>query len=161
MEPIPRFVFGLVLIPRLNSKESKSSSTDILQQELSNLPNRLGQHPSPILVKKPTGAWRICVDYRALNNITTKDAHPFPRIDDSYMQLQGARFFTSLDLQNGYWQIPLDKDSMTTMKKTASTSSASSLDPRKNKLTHSMFKQLEEQTIFTYSRKTHKSKPWQ
>jgi hypothetical protein len=65
-----------------------------------------------ILVKKPTGAWRICVDYRALNSITTKDAHPLPRIDDSYMQLQGARFFTSLDMQNGYWQMPLDKDSI-------------------------------------------------
>jgi len=65
-----------------------------------------------VLVKKPTGEWRICVDYRALNNITTKDAYPLPRIDDSYLQLQGAKYFTSLDLQNGYWQFPLAKDSI-------------------------------------------------
>ena len=65
-----------------------------------------------VLVKKPTGEWRICVDYRALNNITTKDAYPLPRIDDSYLQLQGAKYFTSLDLQNGYWQFPLASDSI-------------------------------------------------
>ena len=65
-----------------------------------------------VLVKKPTGEWRICVDYRALNNITTKDAYPLPRIDDSYLQLQGAKHFTSLDLQNGYWQFPLARDAI-------------------------------------------------
>ena len=48
-----------------------------------------------------------------------KDAYPLPRIDDSYLQLQGAKYFTSLDLQNGYWQFPLAKD---TIPKTAFSS---------------------------------------
>ena len=47
-----------------------------------------------------------------LNSITKKDAYPLPRIDDSYLQLQGAKYFTSLDLQNGYWQIPLTDDAI-------------------------------------------------
>ena len=65
-----------------------------------------------VLTRKQNGSWRICTDYRLLNSITKKDAYPLPRIDDSYLQLQGARYFTSLDLQNGYWQIPLTGDAI-------------------------------------------------
>jgi len=66
-----------------------------------------------VLAKKPDGSTRICVDYRALNRITEKDAHPLPRVDESFSQFAGARYFTSLDLKSGYWQIPLDEDSKT------------------------------------------------
>src|SRR5213079_1132501 len=64
-----------------------------------------------VLAKKPDGSTRICVDYRALNRITEKDAHPLPRVDESFSQFAGAKYFTSLDLKSGYWQIPLDEDS--------------------------------------------------
>ena len=62
-----------------------------------------------VLAAKPNGETRVCVDYRALNKATDKDAHPLPRIDESFGLFSGAKYFTSLDLRSGYWQIPLDE----------------------------------------------------
>ena len=64
-----------------------------------------------VLVKKKDGKLRFCVDYRALNSITKKDVYPLPRIDDSLAMLKKGKFFTTLDLFAGYWQIPLASDS--------------------------------------------------
>lgn len=60
-----------------------------------------------VLAKKKNGEWRFCVDFRTLNSITTKDAYPLPRIDDTLRALHGNRYFSILDLLSGFWQIPL------------------------------------------------------
>ena len=67
---------------------------------------------SPIvLVAKKDGSTRFCVDYRKLNAITKLDVFPLPRIDDSLDVLASARYFTSLDLASGYWQVGMEAHS--------------------------------------------------
>ena len=62
-----------------------------------------------VLVMKKDGTFRFCVDYRKVNAVTKKDVYPLPRIDDTIDRLQGASYFSSIDLAYGYWQIEVDE----------------------------------------------------
>ncbi|GKA52638.1 copia protein, partial [Tanacetum coccineum] len=55
---------------------------------------------APILfVKKKDGSFRMCINYRELNELTVKNRYPLPRIDDLFDQLQGSQFFSKIDLR--------------------------------------------------------------
>ena len=68
-------------------------------------------YASPIvLVRKPSGKLRVCIDYRLLNRKTVKDAYPLPRIQDALQALRGAKYFGSIDLAHGFFQLRVAED---------------------------------------------------
>jgi len=67
---------------------------------------------SPVLlVKKPTGKYRFCIDLRKVNNATVKDAYPLPQVQAILDRLKEAKVISTLDLKDGYWQVPLHPES--------------------------------------------------
>jgi transposase InsO family protein len=71
---------------------------------------------APVLVRKKDGSVRWCIDYRDLNTKTVKDTFPLPNIEECLDSLAGTQWFSTLDLESGYYQIRLADDDM---KKTA------------------------------------------
>ena len=62
-----------------------------------------------VIVDKKDGSKRFCVDFRKLNQITKPNSYPLPLIDDILALLGKAKYFTSLDLKSGYWQVLMDE----------------------------------------------------
>ena len=58
---------------------------------------------------KKDNTLRFCVDYRKVNELTRKDAYPLPRVDDTLETLSGSKWFSTLDLLSGYWQVKVEE----------------------------------------------------
>lgn len=70
------------------------------------------EYASPIvLAKKKDLSLRLCIDYRRLNKNIVKDHFPFANIEEQLDKLQGAKFFSTLDLENGFFHVPVAEDS--------------------------------------------------
>ena len=65
-----------------------------------------------IVVPKGDGGKHLVIDYRALNKVTRKFTWPMPKVEDIFSKLNGATYFTTLDLRTGYHHLPLDKPSI-------------------------------------------------
>ena len=83
-----------------------------LKEQLENLLDKSFIRPSvspwgaPVrFMQNKDGSLRMCIDYRQLNKVTFKNKYPLPRIDDLFDQLQGAKFFSKIDLRSGYYQL--------------------------------------------------------
>ena len=74
------------------------------------------QEPTPwctgmVVVPKHSGAVRICVDLKPLNESVLREPHPIPKVDETLAQASGAKIFSKLDANSGFWQIPVAKES--------------------------------------------------
>jgi hypothetical protein len=65
-----------------------------------------------IFAKKKDGSLRFCVDYRGLNELTVRNSYPLPHMDELFDRLQGAAYYSKIDLRTGFYQIPLDEADM-------------------------------------------------
>jgi hypothetical protein len=66
---------------------------------------------NPVIVEKPNGKLRVCLDPRELNKYLKREQYQLPTWEEISSRLHGARFFSILDANQGYWQIPLDDES--------------------------------------------------
>ena len=63
-----------------------------------------------LLAKKKCGGWRFLTDFRKINERCNKVVFPLPRIEDSIQRLEAPRYFSTMDLTKGFWQIPVHKE---------------------------------------------------
>ncbi|GJX06199.1 putative reverse transcriptase domain-containing protein [Tanacetum coccineum] len=128
--PVPKLYFRESTFQKIWPRIVLSSGRDMVVDRLSNARSRLGlaesgdfakaksnpseaQHShsswgAPVLfVKKKDGSFRMCIDYRELHKLTTKN---IPRIDDLFDQLQGSRYFSKIDLRSSYHQLRVHEE---------------------------------------------------
>ncbi|KAH0473998.1 MAG: uncharacterized protein KVP18_000278, partial [Porospora cf. gigantea A] len=91
----------------------------VLQEELRSMldagviePSNSPHASEVVLVRKKDGGWRVCIDFRQVNDVTVPDQYPLPRIADLIREVRQSRFFVALDLREGYWQVKMEPDSI-------------------------------------------------
>ena len=90
----------------LEFQELRRQVTTLLEKGIITPSN--SPYGAPVLfIPKPDGSLRFCLDYRALNEQTIKIRYPLPRIDDLLDAAKGSKYYSTLDLAAGYYQLPL------------------------------------------------------
>ena len=89
--------------------ELKRQLDDLLEHKF--IRPSVSPYGAPVLFQnKKDGSSRLCVDYRALNQMTVKNKYPLPRVEELLDQLREAKVFSKIDLRSGYHQIRIDQN---------------------------------------------------
>jgi len=97
---------------RVSHKEReilKTQVEDMLKRKVVR-PSKSAYASPVVLVRKKNDDWRFCVDYRRLNELIKSDSYPLPLIEDILTYLNNCKWFVSLDMNAGYWQIPIKEE---------------------------------------------------
>ena len=106
-KPIKQYLYRLPLAKR---KEAENEIKAMAEKDLIK-PSTSLWSSSAIIIPKKNGGIRFCIDYRRLNKVIIPDSQPLPRIDDSLDALSGAKWFSTLDLKSGFYQVSVaEKD---------------------------------------------------
>ena len=102
----PRRV-ALPLLPKVEEELKRMESMGVISRIDEPTPWCAGM----VVVPKANGKIRICVDLKPLNENVMREVHPLPTVDETLARLTGAKVFSKLDANSGFWQIPLAKSS--------------------------------------------------
>lgn len=97
----------------LNPDKQRFVTEKIKEMESQGLiePSVSGWASPIVLPKKKDGEYRLCVDLRMVNNKTISDAYAMPDLQNLIKQVNGAKVFSTLDLNSGYWQVEVEEES--------------------------------------------------
>ena len=96
-------------IPEAKQESVKEALNEMLEQGHIQPSNSPWSSPV-VLVNKPDGLIRMCIDYRKLNEITVSDAYPVPRVSEILEKIGKAKYLSHFDLVKGYWQVPISEN---------------------------------------------------
>jgi hypothetical protein len=117
MPPERKVKFAIELIPDtapISKRTYKVSRPELVEikKRIDELSEKgyIGPSTSPwvapiLFVERKDGTRRMCIDYRALNEVTIKNKYPLSRIEDLFDQLRGSNVFSKIDLRSGYHQL--------------------------------------------------------
>ncbi|CAC5386872.1 unnamed protein product [Mytilus coruscus] len=96
-------------IPLARMKDPEAEIQKMVQQDIIE-PSSSPWNSNIVLVKKSDDSWRFCIDFRSVKLLVLRPSYPLPRIDDTIDSLSGSKFFSTVDLKSGYYQIPVAKE---------------------------------------------------
>jgi len=106
-EPIHSKPYSL---PYVMKKEVEKELDDMLQFVIIE-PSTSSYSSSIVVVRKPDGSNRVCVDFRKLNKVTVFDPAPIPQPEQIFAKLEKDQYFSTYEFSKGYWQVPMtDED---------------------------------------------------
>ena len=109
LEPGPHIFHRPRPLPPSELEEVRQHIQNLLDANI--IEPSCSDYSSPIvIVRKKSGKIRMVIDYRKINNQILKDNYSIPKIEDLFTTLSGSKFYTSMDLSNAYYQIPLAKE---------------------------------------------------
>lgn len=101
----PRYRWSPAIEREMEKEIQRMKDLDVIEESTSDWCNPL------LPVKKSSGEWRLCLDCRRINEVTKKEAYPFPDMQVILGRIEKARYFSIIDLSKAYWQIPLAPES--------------------------------------------------